>query len=128
MSQSELNIPKPGGARELRDLLEVLPHGVMPTRFYVLQQGDDLLFIKPLPYGTKDLFKSLKRIIGIVIRHGNNVEAPGSTAVMCFQPVQVTTRLVRWFDHTGEAEPVEEHASDMSGRVYDWFMDRKSRR
>lgn len=124
-SQQQQLSQLPPVVRDLDDFIGLFPPGVMPTKLYVLEQNDHLIFFKHYKHGEK-ISKKQDRIYKLLVRLGELDLAPGSVSVMAIWGIRgVKGRAVVQYDYTGEHEvPVTDHS--LRQRISDWWHTHRS--
>lgn len=79
-------------AHRNHDYTDVFPENVWPTGdLDVLERGSNLLFIKSYEY-KKKMPQPHQRIWRLMVKYGNNPDAPGSVTVVCVWGLGQTPR------------------------------------
>lgn len=105
-------------AHRNHDYLGLFPGRVFPTgEVDILERGDNLLIIKSYEHG-RPIADAHRRIYRLLVRYGNNPDAPGTITVACIWGLGDTIRELVVFNPTGEGSPI---ALDRAG-WRDWLM------
>lgn len=115
-------------ARRNHDYIDLFPGRVFPTGgIDVLERGNNLLFIKSYEHGKK-IEDPHRKIWKLLVRFGENPDAPGSISVVCVWGLADAEREVILFDGRGE-QPVRTLTRDGWRQWLDgWWSSNKGHR
>lgn len=107
-------------AHRNHDFVNLFPGSVFPTgEVDILERGEHLLVIKSYEH-KKKIADAHGRIYRLLVRFGQNPEAPGSITVVCVWGLGNTTREWCVYDHLHQPSPMR------GGTVQDfreWLLD-----
>jgi hypothetical protein len=90
-------------AHRNHDYIDLFPGNVFPTgEIDILERGNNLLIIKSYEYAAK-IADAHRKIWKLLVKYGNNPDAPGSVTVVCVWGLGDTPREVVVFDPRGES-------------------------
>jgi len=91
-------------AHRNHDYIDLFPNRVFPTgEIDILERGNNILIIKSYEYGAK-IADPHRKIWNLLVKYGNNPDAPGSVTVACVWGLGQTPRDIVIFDPRGEQE------------------------
>lgn len=129
--QDPLPGASPRKAGKLDDYLGVFAEGVFPTGLEVVEQGDNLLFVKRYDNNQKIKPKH-DRIFRLLVNYGSSPDVPGHITVICVWGIAITGREVVIYSPFNRGDVKSEHKA-MTTEEYrvvlrDWWTDSRRRR